>query len=156
MNDGTGSSPKNGYFGDIKVPALVPNGNGNASQLLGSDGNSTDNYLHVDELSPDSDTTYVESSTVTNKDTYTYQDLTSASGTIYAVNVLPYARKTDAGARSIRTLARLSGTEVDNGTDLVLGSSYVYHDTMYEEKPGGGDWTVSDLNSTEFGVQVVA
>jgi hypothetical protein len=100
--DGTGGGSDNDYLGDVRVEAIFPSGNGNSSQFLGSDSNSTDNYLLVDEATPNDDTDYVESSTVGDKDTYAYGNLTATSGTVYGVIPMPYARKTDAGVRSAR------------------------------------------------------
>lgn len=151
--DDTGSIA-NDVLGDVRVLALLPNGNGNSSQLVGSDGNSTDNYLLVDESSPNSDTDYVESSTPGDKDTYTYGNISQA-GTIYGVQVCTYAKKTDAGARTIASVARLSATEEDS-SDFTLTTGYKYHVDVREEKPGGGAWAVSDVNSAEFGVKVTA
>lgn len=148
-------SANNDFLGDVKVETLYPNGNGNSSQLVGSDGNSTDNYLLVDETTPNSDTDYVESATVGNKDTYAVTDLAAVGGTVYGVQLSPYARKNDAGARTICTVARLSGTEVDSA-NAALSTSYQHFVDMRETKPGGGAWTISDVNSAEFGVKVTA
>lgn len=153
--DTTGST-NNDFLGDVRVEALFPNGNGNSSQFTGSDGNSTDNYLLVDESTPNDDTDYVEDSTVTDKDTYAYTNPTPTTGTVYGVQTVPYARKTDAGTRSIRELARLSATEIDNGADITLSTSYLYYPKVFETKPGGGAWTLSDVSSAEFGYKVAA
>lgn len=152
---GAGSNPCNDFLGDIKVECLMPNGNGNSSQLVGSDGNSTDNYLLVDEKPQNDDTDYVESSTVGNKDTYAYENLASTSGSVYGVQIAPWAKKTDAGIRSIKTIARLSTTEVD-GPEQFLASGYSYLPDIRATKPGGGDWTITDVNNAEFGVKVFA
>ena len=154
--DTSGSAPTNTFLGDCRVELLVPNGNGNASELDGSDGNSTDNYLLVDELPEDEDTTYVESDTLSDKDTYTYSNLSTISGTVYGVQTCPRWRKTDAGARSAATVARLSGTEVDS-SDVSLSTTYSTEHgqgMIRETKPGGGAWTVTDVNDAEFGVKV--
>jgi hypothetical protein len=153
--DTSGGAPTNDYLGDIRVEALFPNGNGNTSNLTGSDGNSTDNYLLVDEVTPNDDTDYVESSTVGDKDTYAFGNLTPTTGTVYAVQPCLYAKKTDAGTRKIASIARLSGTEVDSA-DQTLGASYAYFTDIREAKPGGGVWTITDVNNAEFGVKVVA
>lgn len=151
--DTTGSAPTNDFLGDVRVQALLPNGNGNSSMLVGSDGNSTDNYLLVDETTPSS-ADYVESSTVNDKDTYAFGDLTPTSGTVYGVQVLPYAAKTDAGTRSIVSVARLSGGTEADSADKTLSTSYAYLPDIRETKPGGGAWSISDVNSAEFGVKV--
>jgi hypothetical protein len=154
--DGTGSAPNNTFLGDVRVEYRVPNGNGNSSQLTGSDGNTTDNYLLVDETgNVNDDTDYVESGNVGDKDTYAFENLVSTAGTVYGVNVMPTVRKTDAGARSIKTIARLSGTEVD-GPEQILGTGYALMTDIRETKPGGGAWTISDVNSAEFGLKVFA
>lgn len=153
--DGTGSAPTNTFLGDVKVESIFPSGNGNSSVLVGSDGNSIDNYLLVDESAPNSDTDYVESSTVGDKDTYAYGNLTATLGTVYGVQVLPWAKKTDAGARKIASIARLSGTEVDSA-DKTLFTDYSYYLDVREAKPGGGVWTITDVNAAEFGVKVTA
>lgn len=153
--DGTGSSPTNDFLGDVRVQALSPNANGNTSNLVGSDGNSTDNYLLVDESTPNGDTDYVEAAAVGDKDTYNYGALTPTTGSVYGIQILPYARKTDAGTRKIATVARHSGTEEDSA-DLILGSSYTYLPNIRETKPGGGAWSISDINAAEFGVKVTA
>jgi hypothetical protein len=156
LNDATGSAPMNTFLGDCRVETIYPNGNGNSSQLVGQDADSTDNYLNVDETNSDDDTTYNESSTVGNKDTYAYGNLAVTSGTVYAVQILPWARKTDAGTRSIVTVARLAGTEVDSSA-YSLPDTYTYvGQNIRETKPGGGAWTISDVNSAEFGVKINA
>lgn len=154
--DGSGPSPYNDFLGDCRVETLLPNGDGNSSQLLGSDGNSVNNYLLVDEATqPNSDTDYVESATVGQKDTYAYGNLAVVSGTVYAVAPIPWAKKTDAGSRAICTVARLAGTEVDSGA-IALPSSYTYYQDIRTTKPGGGAWTIADVNAAEFGVKVVS
>lgn len=146
----------NDFLGDVRVECLFPNGNGNSSQFLGSDGNSTDNYLLVDEMNdPNGDTDYVESATVGNKDTYAYTNLTATSGTVYGLQILPYARQTDAGVRKIASVARHSGSEL-NSADETLSTSYQYLIDIRETKPGGGSWSISDINGAEFGVVVAA
>ena len=152
----SGSAPTNNRLGDVRVECLFPNGNGNTSQLVGQDADSTNNYLNVDETGDyDGDTTYNESSTVGNKDTYTYTNLTSTSGTVAGVQVIPVAKKTDAGTRTIASVARLSATEVDSA-DKPLSASYSYLPDIRETKPGSGAWAISDVNSAEFGVKVTA
>lgn len=143
----------NDFLGDIVVKALFPNANGNSSVLAGSDGNSTDNYALVDETAPNDDTDYVESSTPGDKDTYGYQDLSYVSADVYAVQVLPYAKKNDAGSRTIKSVARVSGVEAD-GPAKTLTTAYQYLSDIRETKPGGGSWTIADVNAAEFGVKI--
>lgn len=153
--DTTGSAPTNDFLGDVRVECLYPNGNGNTSNLVGQDADSTNNYLNVDEIVPNDDTDYNESSTVGDKDTYAFGNLTSTTGSVFGVQISPYSKKTDAGARSICSIARLSTTEVDS-SNKTLSASYIYQPDLREAKPGGGAWTISDVNSAEFGIKVTA
>lgn len=141
------------FTGDVRVQARLPNGNGNSSQLAGSDGNSVDNYLLVDESTPNGDTDYVQSGTVGQKDTYTYQDVTPASGTVFGVQILPSAKRTDTGARSIASVVRLAGTEAD-GPNKALAGTYSYLPDIRETKPGGGAFSIADVNAMEVGAKV--
>lgn len=150
--DGTGSAPTNDFLGDTRIQCLLPSGAGTTTQFTPSAGS---NYQCVDETPPNDDTDYVEDGNIGDKDTYAFQDLTPTSGTVYGVQLGLRARKTDAGGRSIQSVARVGATEV-NSADEVLSTSYLYFFDVRETKPGGGAWTISDVNSAEFGQKVSA
>lgn len=152
--DGTGST-NNDLLGDMRVECLFPNGTGNSSQFVNDAGNSTNNYSHVDETTPNGDTDYVESGTVNDKDTYTFTDMIATSGSVYGVQILHYEKKTDAQVRKVGGIARLSSTET-TGADEVLTTAYQYGMSIAETKPGGGAWSIGDVNNAEFGQKVTA
>lgn len=156
VDSGVTGAPNDDYLGDVRVVARFPSGNGASSDLLGSDADSTDNYLLVDEVAPDGDTTYVESSTIGDKDTYAYTNLTQTTGSVYGVQINAYARKTDAGTREIVTVARDAGATEEDGPTKSLGSAYEYHSDIREANPDGNQWTISDVNGSEYGVKVTA
>ena len=155
VDSGVAGAPNNAFLGDVRVEAIFPNGNGNSSQLVGSDADSTDNYLLVDEAAPDDDTTWVQSATVGQKDTYAMGDLTPSTGAVFGMQINPHARKTDAGARSICSVTRLSGVEEDSA-DKVLSTSYQYLPDIREADPSGNQWTIANVNAMEAGVKVTA
>lgn len=139
------------FLGDVRVDASFPNGNGNSSQFVGSDGNSTDNYLLVDEASQDGDTTYVQSSTVTEKDTYAFGDISHTPVSIFGVQINMIAKKDDAGARSIASVTRSGGADT-NGATQALSTSYVDYLQIVEQDPNtAAAWTKTALNAAEFG-----
>lgn len=147
-------SVNNDYLGDIRVVPLYPNGNGATSNLAGSDGNSVNNYALVNEVGDnDGDTSYVQSATVNDKDTYAMDDLTPTSGTVYGVKTVLSVKKDDAGARSVAAITRLSGTEV-LGSDRALSTTYQHLWDIRETKPGGGSWSIADVNGVEVGMKV--
>jgi hypothetical protein len=151
----TSGSVNNAFLGDTRVEAILPDGNGNSSELVGSDGNSVDNYLLVREVPPDGDVTYVESSTPGDEDTYAYSPVLSTSGAVHGVQVCLYARKTDANPRSIAARQRLAGVEVA-GSNLTLPAAYAYLLQIFEDDPSSNQWTIANIDVAEFGVEVTA
>ena len=149
-------SVNNSFLGDVRIDCYMPDGNGNSSQLVGSDSNSTDNYLLVDESAPNGDTDYVQSSTVNNKDTYTFADMSHTPTSIFATQLNMSAKKDDSGTRSICAVCRSGGTDYDGDTQA-LGTSYVDYRQIREVDPAtSAAWTRTNLNSAEFGVKVAA
>lgn len=153
--DGTGSG-NNDFFGDVRVDCFFPNANGNSSQLVGSDGNSTDNYLLVDETPANDDTDYVQSSTVSDKDTYNFSNMLHTPATINGVQINLTATKTDAGLRSMQTVIRSGGSDTD-GTARALGTGYVVLSQIAETDPNtAAAWTQAGFDAAEFGAKVAA
>ena len=79
------SAPNGDFLGDVRVAYLAPNGNGASSQFVGSDLNSVDNYLLVDEVPANDDTDYVQSDVLNNIDTYALADLPANAGVVKSV-----------------------------------------------------------------------
>lgn len=153
--DPNGSAPYNDFLGDCKIETIIPSGNGSSSQLTGSDGNSTDNYLLVDER-PASTTDYVQSATVGHKDLYAFTDLTTASGSVLAVQTSALALKSDAGSANIKIVERSSvGTERDSASIPLVASPGVWVSTgPLTVDPANATWTISSVNDAQFGAKV--
>lgn len=155
--NGAGSSPYNDFLGDVHIENLLPNGNGNSSQMTGSDGNSTDNYLLVDEdpalASP---TEYVGSATVNDHDTYAMENLSNSNVTVYGIMTSLVSQKDDAGAKSLRAVIRTGATDY-NGTTKSLGTSWAGQFDIWEQNPNTvADWTATEINGLEVGQEVLA
>lgn len=154
VQDTTGPAPFNDFIGDFTVSALVPNANGASSQFVGSDGNSTDNYLLVDEI-PWNTADYVGSGTPGNKDLYNVTDV-AAGATVLAVQTVVSALKTDSAARGIKFVSRSSGGVSATSAEQAMGVSYTaYVSPIALTDPNGDAWTVARLNGAQFGVEVV-
>lgn len=153
--DGTGSA-NNDFLGDRRVDCYFPNGNGNSSQLSGSDGNSTDNYLLVDEATPNDDTDYVHSSTSGQKDTYSFPNMSHTPSAINGIQINMYAKRDDAGLRSICSVTRSGGADTD-GSARALSSGYLLLSQISEADPDTtAAWTQSGFDAAEFGSKVAA
>lgn len=147
--NGAGSA-NNDFLGDCKIETLFPNGNGNTSQLTGSDGNSTDNYLLVDETAPNT-TDYNGSATNDQYDTYAMSNLATGSGTVFGMAIYAYAAKSDAGTAGGAIVVRSGGTDYEL-TDNALGTGYQYYTEIKETDPAtSAAWAISAVNSMEVG-----
>ena len=144
------------FKGDIEVVTLLPNANGNSSDLLGSDSNKTDNYLLVDNNAaiPPATTEYVGSAVQGEKDTYNMEDLTGTP-TVLAVQGTLFAANSDTGAKQIRPVVRSGSTDYTGDTFPLQNSVYVPYDYMWETDPDTASaWLYGGVNSMEFGQEV--
>lgn len=150
--DGTGST-NNTFLGDVAVRVLHPSGNGNSSQLTGSDSNQTDNYLLVDE-SPFSSSDYVGSATANDKDTYAMGDLPASVSTVYGMKLSGMMHKSDAGVMQSHMVLRSGGTDY-SADSQVLTTTPTGYTQLYEQDPATtAAWTVSGINNMEAGMEV--
>lgn len=150
--DDTGSDNV-GLLGDCRVETLFPDALGNENDFTASP--AVDQHLNVDDgLTPDDDTTYNHSATVTDRELYGFAALTGNIDTVFGVDAKMLCRKEDAGFREVRVIARSNVTEVESG-DLTLGVDYVFKNNIYENDPnGGGNWTETAVNAAQFGLDL--
>lgn len=153
----TSGGVNNNFLGDSRISTIYPNANGNSSGFVGSDGNSTDNYLLVDDTTaPDGDSTYVATATVSTKDTYNFGSMSFTPSTIHGVQISALVRKTDAGPRTVAIVTRSGGTDYDS-SNYYLGDSYDYISQIRETDPNtAAAWTQSNVNAAEFGIKLTA
>lgn len=141
-----------GLLGDCRVETLFPDSDGNETDFTPL---SSTNVSNVDDgLSPDDDTTYNSSATVTDRDLYGFAALTGSVGTVFGVDAKMIVRKEDAGFREVRVIARSNVTEVESA-DFTLGANYTILNHIFENDPDGGtDWDEAAVNAAEFGIDL--
>jgi hypothetical protein len=132
--------------------ALTPNGNGNYVDGVGSDSNSVDNYLLVDDVPHNSDTDYVVLDALNEKESYAVTTLTlPANFEVAALIPFMYAKKTDAEvATQIKPMLRLGSTDLE-GDAKNLPTSYGLISHRFTTKPGGGVWAQADIDDVQIG-----
>lgn len=142
----------NNFLGDVRVQCVVPTGTGNSNAFTPSAGA---NWQCVDEAAQNGDTDYNESSNAGDIDLFATGDISPTSGTIKAVMVWMYAKKTDGGVRQLAGAVRSGGTNAF-ATTVTLGASYAYYPGLHELDPAAAAWTVTTVNSIEAGYKLIA
>lgn len=146
-------APNTTFLGDCRIKTLMPVGNGSASELVNSDGNSVDNFLKVN-TSPVVTTSFTGSDVVDAKDLYAFPSF-SPVGPIMAVQTGQWVFKTDeGGARKGRALIKSGATQA-SGNDRVLSTALAYDTLILATNPATGlAWTEAEVNTIEAGFQV--
>lgn len=153
---GTQGAAYNDFLGDNIVVRLTPNANGTTNDFTGSDADSTDNYLLVDDDPPDGDTTYVQSATVGQKDLYGFEALSLTPAQIEAVVLKSYAKKTDGGSRTFVHVARSSASETDSDA-IAPSTDYQFHQSIFTLDPNtSARWLKAGVDAMEGGVKVAS
>ena len=148
------ASPNNDFLGDCRVDALFPDGAGTSTDWTPSAGS---NYDCVNEADPNDDTDYITENTIGDHDSYTFDDLSTASGSVFAVQSQLYAKKDDAGSRDLKTVIRSGTTDYTPGSTHSMGDSYHAYLDQYQVDPDTSSaWTISGVNAAEFGVKLEA
>lgn len=155
--DTTGSAPLNGLPGELRIDTLRPSGNGNYSQLVGSDGNSTNNYLNgVNQANQTvTDAAYNGSASSGDKDSYTLDNMNAiGGGSILAVRPQMRAFRSDTNAREAHILMRSSGSD-DVSPAFTLGASATAFFEIHTTSPfTASAWTKTEVDGLEMGMQV--
>ena len=139
------------FLGDCRVIALLPQGPGNYSQWTPSAGLG---WQCVDEASMNGDTDYVSSGTPGQRNSYDFAS--AGSGIVKAVQQVSACRKDDAGSRTMKQFARISGTDYD-GSAISVGDSYAMQRRVMDVNPATGTaWTAAQVDAAEFGCKLEA
>jgi hypothetical protein len=143
-------------LGDSRVDFKLANGVGNHSDF--TPVGAANNFDCVNDPVPaDDDTTYVKSSTVGHKDSYTFEDLPVINGIIHGVVALSLARKDEAESRSFRTFTRIGGIDYNGVTTQYPSDNYKYHQQVFDVNPATGvAWLKAGVDAAEFGVELLS
>lgn len=141
------------FLGDCTVETLYPNGNGNANVWVGSDADSTNNYLLVNEVGAPVTTSYTGSAVTGQQDMYTMTDLVATAGTILGVCHQAYAIKTDSGLKQLKLVNRRAADTKSAALDLT--QTYAPFHYVLATDPEGGAWTFANVNALQSGIEVV-
>lgn len=168
INDSNGSF-QNSWAGSGKLIMLKPNAAGDNTGLTTGVSDNTNHYLNVDDIAPDDDTTYNQTSTASQIDDYNIDN--SGIGTSDTVNVVAVGvryRKVTSGTLvfNVRAKASASGTVEASSNISSIATTFQtnaeaiphnYPLTMYD-MPGASTtpWTKTDLDTAQIGVATVS
>lgn len=151
ITDVAGGAPFNDLLGDMRIETLLPDAVGDNADFTATP--AVANYLNVDDVAPDDDTTYVESSTLADKDLHNLGALAITPGVIEAVNVFALARNPLGGGASLKLLAKENLTE-GAGAVQSLGSGYSYINELFLVNPDtSAKWTETEVNAMQAGYE---
>ena len=156
-------APNNTFLGDCKVEMGRPNGNGAVNAWVGSDANSVDNYLLVDDVSTTTD--YVGSNVAGAQDLYQVGNTMAApvggAVQVLAMQLTGMAAKSDAGAATdlLGLYRDADGTTVSEVLVPAAALSTTYSwftGAMRFADPDGLPWTQATADAIQIGVEVGA
>lgn len=153
----TGTGAPSDFLGDCKVATVYPAGNGDFSQLINDAGNSTNNYSHVNNTGAPVTTSYVESSTVGQRDFYTMGAIaTSPPVSVLGMQVTAYVNNPDAGStRQCKVGVRSAGVEALSGLLPMTAATFLAERAVFVTDPNtSAAWTVAGVNAAQAGFEV--
>jgi hypothetical protein len=151
-DSGVSGNACNDLLGDVAVVPIYATGAGNYTAWSPDSGS---NYARVNELVADGDTSFVDTGSAGNIDSYAMQSVTGSPSTIYAVGWNVEARKTDASVYKLRRHFRAGGTDYVGSTDYSLSTTYaIYQEVLHADPATSAAWTSSNLTTPEFGVKL--
>ena len=131
------------------VPPFYPNANGSLNEWATTVG--PEKWAALAETPYDDDTTYVgyTGGVGVKEERFTLRNTADAGASVTSFLVNVRVKLMTAGFPTFRYGVRLSGAETVEAQ--ILGSAGSYVDYVFAPaRPGGGDWTVSDLDSVEL------
>ena len=151
--DSSGPAPYNDFLGDSRVERLIPSYDVYTG-MVGSDGDSTDNYLNVANVTP-SLTVYNGSDSVGGSDEYGFTNLSAGSSKVHAVQVSAIGTKQEPGVAKMCSQLTVPGFGTGSGPETGLGTGFTqFAPLLLTKTPNGSEWTAAKVNDLSAGVMV--
>jgi hypothetical protein len=148
--DGSGAAPCNDLLGDVRVDVRLPTA---AGASTGWTPSAVVNWQNVDDATPNDDTDYNATTTLSATDTFVTQDAPVVGATIFGLQHCLNAKKMDTGTCTVAPVIRHGGVDYP-GVHLAPSTAYAYALAIAAVNPAtGAAWTEADFNAAEFGYQ---
>lgn len=155
INDTSGTEdnswPGDGYT--VLVPVVAQ---GDAADWNGSDGDKTDNFLLVDDVPADAETSYIFAGAPGAKDLYVPGAFALTEDAIQRVWVAGHVRKLFTFSQGVEFGIKQDGIEPWSAAQLLPTASYaVLRSTFWTTNPvTNAAWTEDDLNELQVGIRI--
>lgn len=151
--DDQGSAFNTFPIGAQRIYTQLPTSDASVAYTRDSGAN---NYARVNEITVNTDVSYVDATATGNADYYGCAALSGwTPGTINAVMVKTDSYDPSGGGHTARHNVKVSGTAV-NGSSFAIPYSYRFQGTPFYTRPAGGAWTSAEVGSSlQFGMEVV-
>lgn len=137
-------------LGDRRVISLLPEAD--TAQADWNLSTGSDGFALIDDDQANS-TDYIEAASNSDYSLFDLADLSYVPATIAAIAIVVCAKKTDAGSMTIVTKQK-SGATTTDGTTINLGSNFVHYSEIFVQNADtSADWTASDINGLQIGVE---
>jgi len=150
----TAGSVNNGWPGDEKIVALVPNAAGDSAQFSRGGADSGANYSQCDELPPNGTTDYVYDSTVGHLDLY--NTTTTAIAAVSAVSVVAQAFNSDGGGGTVYFPTKTGAGQSDGSAQAISGSPSYYTRLLELDPADSAAWTQAKIDALQIGIKVAS
>lgn len=154
MYDDQGSAFNTYPVGAQRIYTQIPTSDASVAYTRDS---GASNFSRVNELTVNTDVSYVDGTAVGNVDYYGVAAVSGWAPTVInAVMVKTDSYDPSGGGHTARHNVKVSSTAV-NGSAFAVPYSYRFQGTPFYTRPAGGAWTVSDVGtSLQFGMEVVS
>ena len=147
-------SINNDFVGDKQAFLLLPDGDEATQDWVEIPAQGVgDNYLNINEVPADGDTSYIEADTVNDTSEFGLEDIDASIIDIIGVQMTQVARKLDAGAATLQG-SILSSASVAAGTDRSITENYAHWNDIIENDPNGDTpWTPTSWNLARYQIE---
>lgn len=140
------------FLGDQRVDTGLPVSDG--FYLTWTPSGGSQHFALIDDV-PQQIVNNIADGTAANKDTFNVTDLTAITGVIAGVQITAYAKKSDAGARSLKLVTRSNTTDVSSAAQALSTGETFFTAIQLTDPNTAAAWTESGFNAAQFGVETV-
>lgn len=148
-----------GVLGDIAIKPLFANNEGDNIDFVGQDGDSTNNYLNINELLSDQGATHNSGLTADEYDLYKFTDCIDGTAEVYGVQLTNRVKVEHSGLRVFCPVSQKFGGSVIEHSYVYdanrTGVNYTYYKEVLDEDPDtNAQWMATGINSYQFGLRI--